>query len=51
MLSYSCADAAFRSFIEELPGKPEENPKLFRDRSAINFVNHIKSPILMAKSK
>jgi dipeptidyl aminopeptidase/acylaminoacyl peptidase len=44
---YELSDAAFRSFIEELLGKPEENPKLFRDRSAINFVNQIKSPILI----
>ncbi|MGQ9530458.1 MAG: prolyl oligopeptidase family serine peptidase [Candidatus Bathycorpusculaceae bacterium] len=44
---YELSDAAFRSFIEELLGKPEENPKLFRDRSAINFVHQIKSPILI----
>jgi len=44
---YELSDAAFRSFIEELLGKPEENQKLFRDRSAINFVNQIKSPILI----
>jgi dipeptidyl aminopeptidase/acylaminoacyl peptidase len=44
---YELSDAAFRSFIEELLGKPEENPELFRDRSAINFVHQIKSPILI----
>jgi len=44
---YELSDAAFRSFIEELLGKPEENPELFRDRSAINFVHQIKSPILV----
>jgi dipeptidyl aminopeptidase/acylaminoacyl peptidase len=44
---YELSDAAFRSFIEEIIGKPEENPKLFRDRSAINFVNQIKSPIVI----
>lgn len=44
---YELSDAAFRSFIEELLGKPEENPQLFRDRSAINFVHQIKSPILV----
>jgi dipeptidyl aminopeptidase/acylaminoacyl peptidase len=44
---YELSDAAFRSFIEELLGKPEENPTLFRDRSAINFVHQIKGPILI----
>jgi dipeptidyl aminopeptidase/acylaminoacyl peptidase len=44
---YELSDAAFRSFIEELLGKPEKNQKLFRDRSAINFVNQIRSPILI----
>ncbi|MEM2419709.1 MAG: S9 family peptidase [Candidatus Bathyarchaeia archaeon] len=44
---YELSDAAFRSFIEELLGKPEENPELFRDRSPINFVHQIKSPILI----
>jgi len=44
---YELSDAAFRSFIEELLGKPEENSELFRDRSAINFVHQIKSPILI----
>ncbi|MGQ9506331.1 MAG: prolyl oligopeptidase family serine peptidase [Candidatus Bathycorpusculaceae bacterium] len=44
---YELSDAAFRSFIEELLGKPEENPELFQDRSAINFVHQIKSPILI----
>jgi dipeptidyl aminopeptidase/acylaminoacyl peptidase len=44
---YELSDAAFKSFIEELLGKPEENPELFRDRSPINFVHQIKSPILI----
>ncbi|MEM1564787.1 MAG: S9 family peptidase [Candidatus Bathyarchaeia archaeon] len=44
---YELSDAAFRSFIEELLGKPEENPELFRDRSPINFVHQMKSPILI----
>ena len=44
---YELSDAAFRSFIEELLGKPEENPELFYDRSPINFVHQIKSPILI----
>jgi len=44
---YELSDAAFRSFIEELLGKPKENAELFRDRSAINFVHQIKSPILI----
>lgn len=44
---YELSDAAFRSFIEELLGKPEENPELFQDRSAINFVHQLKSPILI----
>ena len=44
---YELSDAAFRSFIVELLGKPEEEPELFRDRSPINFVHQIKSPILI----
>jgi dipeptidyl aminopeptidase/acylaminoacyl peptidase len=44
---YELSDAAFRAFIEELLGKPEENPDLFHDRSPINFVHQIKSPILI----
>jgi len=44
---YELSDAAFKSFIEELLGKPEENPELFHDRSPINFVHQIKSPILV----
>ncbi|MEM3579139.1 MAG: S9 family peptidase [Candidatus Bathyarchaeia archaeon] len=44
---YELSDAAFKSFIEELLGKPEENLELFRDRSPINFVQQIKSPILI----
>ena len=44
---YELSDAAFRSFIEELLGKPEENPELFYDRSPINFVHQIKGPILI----
>jgi dipeptidyl aminopeptidase/acylaminoacyl peptidase len=44
---YELSDAAFRAFIEELLGKPEENPDLFRDRSPINFVHQIRSPILI----
>jgi dipeptidyl aminopeptidase/acylaminoacyl peptidase len=44
---YELSDAAFRCFTEELLGKPEENPELFRDRSPINFVHQIRSPILI----
>lgn len=44
---YELSDASFRSFIQELLGKPEENQKLFHDRSAINFVQNIKNPILI----
>jgi dipeptidyl aminopeptidase/acylaminoacyl peptidase len=44
---YEFSDASFRSFIQELLGKPEENQKLFHDRSAINFVQDIKNPILI----
>jgi dipeptidyl aminopeptidase/acylaminoacyl peptidase len=44
---YELSDAAFKCFIEELLGKPEENPELFRDRSPINFVHQIKGPILI----
>jgi dipeptidyl aminopeptidase/acylaminoacyl peptidase len=44
---YDLSDAAFREFIVELLGKPEENASLYRDRSAINFVFQIKAPILI----
>jgi dipeptidyl aminopeptidase/acylaminoacyl peptidase len=44
---YELSDAQYRSFIQELLGKPEENQKLFYDRSAINFVQNIKNPILI----
>jgi len=44
---YELSDASFRSFIQELLGKPEENQKLYHDRSAINFVQNIKNPILI----
>lgn len=44
---YELSDAVFRSFIEELLGKPEEKASLFRDRSAINFVENIRAPLLI----
>jgi dipeptidyl aminopeptidase/acylaminoacyl peptidase len=44
---YDLSDAAFREFVVELLGRPEENAALYRDRSAINFVSQIKSPILI----
>ncbi len=44
---YELSDASFRSFVEELVGDPAKNADLFRDRSAINFVEQIKNPILI----
>jgi dipeptidyl aminopeptidase/acylaminoacyl peptidase len=44
---YDLSDAAFRSLIEKLFGKPEENPELYADRSAINFVDNLKAPLLI----
>ncbi|MCS7127235.1 MAG: S9 family peptidase [Thaumarchaeota archaeon] len=44
---YRLSDAAFRNFIEQLLGKPEARPELFRDRSPINFVHRIRAPILV----
>ncbi|MEN3047244.1 MAG: S9 family peptidase [Candidatus Caldarchaeales archaeon] len=44
---YRLSDAAFRNFIEQLLGKPEERPELFRDRSPISFVHRIRAPILV----
>ncbi|MEM1948670.1 MAG: S9 family peptidase [Candidatus Caldarchaeum sp.] len=47
MEDYELSDAAFRNFTEQLLGKPEEKPELFRDRSPINFVHQTKAPILV----
>jgi len=44
---YDLSDAAFRDFIVELLGRPEENAALYKDRSAINFVSQIRAPILI----
>jgi dipeptidyl aminopeptidase/acylaminoacyl peptidase len=44
---YELSDAVYRSFIEELLGDPIKNADLFKDRSAINFVEQIKNPILI----
>ncbi len=44
---YELSDAAFKSFIERYFGKPEENPGLYYDRSAINFAQNLKAPLLI----
>jgi dipeptidyl aminopeptidase/acylaminoacyl peptidase len=44
---YDLSDAAWREFLVQLLGRPEENAALYRDRSAINFVSQIKAPILI----
>ena len=44
---YELSDASFKSFIERYFGTPEENPQLYADRSAINFVDNIKAPLLI----
>ena len=44
---YELSDAAFKSFIERYFGKPEENPGLYYDRSAINFAQNVKAPLLI----
>lgn len=44
---YDLSDAAFKSFIEKYFGKPEENQELYRDRSAINFAQNLKAPLLI----
>ena len=44
---YGLSDAAFKSFIERYFGKPEENPDLYYDRSAINFAQNLKAPLLI----
>lgn len=43
---YYLSDAAFKEFVVELLGKPDENASLCRDRSAINFISQINAPIL-----
>jgi dipeptidyl aminopeptidase/acylaminoacyl peptidase len=44
---YDLSDAAYRSFIERYFGTPGENPELYADRSAINFVNNLKAPLFI----
>ncbi len=45
---YELSDAVFRSFIERLmAGKPEEKIELYKDRSATNFVEKLKTPLLI----
>jgi dipeptidyl aminopeptidase/acylaminoacyl peptidase len=44
---YELSDASFRSFVEELLGDPVKEAELYRDRSAINFVEQIQNPILI----
>ena len=44
---YDLSDAAFREFVVDMIGRPEENAALYKDRSAINFVSQIRAPILI----
>jgi dipeptidyl aminopeptidase/acylaminoacyl peptidase len=44
---YERSQPHFKYFIRMNMGDPEENGKLWEDRSALNFVQNIKCPILM----
>ncbi len=44
---YALVDAAMRSFDEKFMGTPEENPGLYRDRSAIHFIENVRAPLLI----
>ena len=44
---YDLSDAAYRSFVERYFGRPDENPELYYDRSAINFAQNLKAPLLI----
>ncbi len=44
---YELSDALFKSFIERYFGKPGEKPELYYDRSAINFAQNLKAPLLI----
>jgi dipeptidyl aminopeptidase/acylaminoacyl peptidase len=44
---YELADASFRSFDEELLGKPTPDNHLYFDRSPIHFVDRLKAPLLL----
>jgi len=44
---YDLADASFRSFDEELLGKPTKDNYLYFDRSPIHFVDRLKVPLLL----
>lgn len=40
-------DAVFKAFTEHFFGKPEENEALYKDRSAINFVEQLQEPLMI----
>lgn len=40
----------YKNFVESLFGTYEENKELWEDRSPLNFVEHIKAPILMIQA-
>lgn len=45
---YELSDSVFKSFIERLmAGKPEQKTELYKDRSAINFAENLKTPLLI----
>ncbi len=41
---HAMSDAAFRSFKEMNFGRPKDNAELYRDRSAIQFVENLRAP-------
>jgi dipeptidyl aminopeptidase/acylaminoacyl peptidase len=45
--SYAGARSDMRRFQERNMGTPEENPQLYYERSPINFVEHIRCPVLI----
>jgi dipeptidyl aminopeptidase/acylaminoacyl peptidase len=45
--SYAGARPDMRQFQERNIGTPQENPQLYHERSPINFVEHIRCPVLI----
>ncbi len=44
---FASANGTISPFIERYFGKPEENPDLYYDRSATNFAQNLKAPLLI----
>ena len=38
-------------YLEQQIGTPEENPELYHDRSAINFVHQVEAPLLILQGE